>query len=45
LGTLATFAFEGITGESVDGMLLSVFDGDDAVRAQRAYASAKALID
>ena len=45
LGTLGAFAFEGITGESIDGMLLSVFDEGDAVRAQHAYASAQALID
>ena len=48
LGSVATLAFEEITGESVDQTMLSVFDGghgDDPYRAQRAYASAKALID
>ena len=48
LGTLGAFAFEGITGESIDGILLSVFDGDAAeerTRAQHAYAAAQALID
>lgn len=48
LGSLGTLAFEGITGESVDETLTSMFDGghgDDPYRAQRAYASAKALID
>ena len=48
LGTLGTMAFEGITGESVDDTIASVFDGQppgdaDAYRAQRAYAAAQEL--
>ncbi|MCE9523008.1 MAG: hypothetical protein K8S25_11340 [Alphaproteobacteria bacterium] len=47
LGTLGTIAFEGLTGESVDETITSLFDakgsGDDPFRAQRAYASAQAL--
>jgi hypothetical protein len=48
LGALASAAYEGITGESVDGSLLGLFESEpeaDPYRAQRAYASAKALID
>jgi hypothetical protein len=48
LGALASAAYEGITGESVDGSLLSLFESEpetDPYRAQRAYASAKALVD
>lgn len=51
LGAVGSAAYEEITGESVDKTLLSFFDGgdesalDDPYRAQRAYASAQALID
>jgi hypothetical protein len=51
LGAVGSAAFEEITGDSVDETLLSLFDGgdepaqDDPYRAQRAYASAQALID
>ena len=50
-GAVGSAAFEEITGESVDETLLSLFDGvdeptqHDPYRAQRAYASAQALID
>jgi len=47
LGTLGTIAFEGITGESVDHTITSLFDGKDTsdpYRAQKAYASAQSLI-
>jgi hypothetical protein len=47
LGTIGTMAFEGITGESVDDTITSLFDSkpssDDPFRAQQAYASAQAL--
>ena len=45
LGTLGAFAVEGIMGDSIDGVLLSAFDGGDIARAQRAYTSAQALVD
>ncbi len=51
LGAVGSAAFEEITGDSVDKTLLSFFGGadepaqDDPYRAQRAYASAQALID
>lgn len=45
LSTLGTFAVEGIMGDSIDGLLLSVFDSGDAARAQRAYTSAQTLTD
>jgi hypothetical protein len=48
LAALASAAYEGITGESVDDSLTGLFEGEseaDPYRAQRAYASAKALID
>jgi hypothetical protein len=48
LGAAGTYAFEGITGESVDGLLMTMFNGGETPeieRANRAYASAQALID
>jgi hypothetical protein len=48
LGAAGTYAFEGVTGESVDGLLMAMFNGGDTVEpeyATRAYASAQALID
>lgn len=47
LSTLGTMALEGITGESVDDTITSLFDskggGNDPYRAQRAYAAAQSL--
>jgi len=47
LSTIGTMAFEGLTGESVDETITSLFDsksgGDDPIRAQRAYAAAQEL--
>jgi len=51
LGAVGSTAYEEVVGESVDQTLLSFFGGadepahDDPYRAQRAYASARALID
>ena len=48
LGSAGTMAFEGISGESVDGLLMTMFTGGETPeieRANRAYASAQALID
>jgi hypothetical protein len=51
LGAVGSTAYEEVVGESVDQTLLSLFGGadeptqDDPYRAQRAYASAQALID
>jgi hypothetical protein len=44
LGTLGTIAYEGIVGETVDETIVSLFKGDDASRAQKAYAAAQELI-
>jgi len=49
LGALGSVAFEKITGESPEDMFVSMFDaspsGGDPYRAQRAYASAQALVE
>lgn len=51
LGAVGSAAYEEVVGESVDETLLSLFGLgdepalDDPYRAQRAYASAQALID
>lgn len=48
LGAAGTYAFEGVTGETVDGLLMTMFNGGEPPeieRANRAYASAQALID
>lgn len=48
LGAAGTTALESITGETVDGLLASLFNGGDSApqvaRATRAYDSAKQLI-
>lgn len=49
LGALGTMAFEEITGESTNETIMSMFErktfGTDPYRAQRAYASAQALVE